>query len=374
VNPQRNKTQYTSSNGAPSKKTAGISKTEDSLRIDDLDEDFRSDGHMTIADRNASTSLTGEVCQFFLNEGWCRNGDSCKHAHIRGTSTFGMSMRAVLESFEKQEECIAELRKVLPQPGDNRDCLHALDVCMKRGWGKAANIVIRRMYDGGLEADAVDFCAAIQASSKEGACERALQKLQLMKTRGVQPTVSCLTAAMMACAQMGQRDKVVPLLQEIAEHEFKYSVFAFASAFDATSRVRWEQAYEVFSVLEHEHTYTRLVKCFMAAVRISGKYGRGLGVVTKRLLRAAERTNEIPDARAYNCLLGSCVKTNEWWQGQQLATEMQNLGIEIDPAFELALNRKVIECDKASVHRRARGATARDQQRPLQKTRNSAGD
>ena len=57
------------------------------------------------------------------------------------------------------------------------------------------------MTDGGINPDVISFNTAISACANGGQWEKALNLLQELMNRGIEPDIICFNAAISACAE-----------------------------------------------------------------------------------------------------------------------------------------------------------------------------
>ena len=98
-----------------------------------------------------------------------------------------------------------------------RDQLQRGDLGVREGRrsGERALELLEGMRERGIEPDVISYSAAISACEKGGQWERALELLEGMRERGIEPDVISYSAAISACARASQAAHAEKLFKEL---------------------------------------------------------------------------------------------------------------------------------------------------------------
>jgi pentatricopeptide repeat protein len=161
-------------------------------------------------------------------------------SNARSSSTRRVSPRpprAERSAIQKSQALTARIGE-LGKEGRWQDVLRALETAENNG---------QKLYVN-------NFSAAIAALTRNKQSERALQLLQLMQQRQIQPDNVTYTGFIDACSKSGQPQYAVYLLREMQEQGLTANLISCSSTIDACSGSgEWQQAIELFREMQKQH-------------------------------------------------------------------------------------------------------------------------
>jgi pentatricopeptide repeat domain-containing protein 1 len=138
-------------------------------------------------------------------------------------STHGANLGAgpftqIISDFKRKKDLTRALLVIKAMPTDLTKVIHynlGISACAQaRNWKKALQL-LEEMQAKGVEPNVITYNATISACEKARNWAKALQLLEEMQAKGVEPNVITYSATISACGKGGQWEKALQLLEEM---------------------------------------------------------------------------------------------------------------------------------------------------------------
>lgn len=193
-----------------------------------------------------------------------------------------------------------------------------------RRWQEALG-VLERMLAGGMIPDQYCLAAALEACSKAGQLDRALELLQKAKRSKWVLDCFCYAIVITACSRNGNLDQAVNVLREMRSVGVTPSAVSYRDLIAACGNSgKWEQALVLLGEMPAAGIAPD-VSHYSSAITACGKSGEFEEAVT--ILEEMSTDNVAPDDRCFGAVLLACIRGGGWEQASAVFRDMQAAGI-----------------------------------------------
>jgi pentatricopeptide repeat protein len=181
------------------------------------------------------------------------------------------------------------------------------------------------MLQNGLIPDVKSYTAAIDACSKGGQWQKAVELLHEMPQHRLKADVTCYNATIDACSKGGQWQKAVEVLREMQQQGLKPNAISYNATIDACSTcAQWQEAIKLLREMQQQQlvanivTYSRVINACQKGEQWQ---------LTLDLLAELKAASLQPDVITHNCVIDALHVAHEHEKAEVMYVEMLQCGI-----------------------------------------------